>query len=212
LIGGLGEDFLHGGLGADVLKGGAGNDTYILDGANVIDEEASNDSGDRVLSSVSVDLSTLARGKIEHATLLGTAALDATGNTADNELIGNDGANILSGGDGADTLCGGAGIDTLTGGQGSDTFDFNLLSEAGDIITDFITGVGGDVLDLSDLLDSFGYGGPDPFADGFLSFVQSSGNTIVQVDSDGSGIGGITNLATLSGVTLTAADTGNYLV
>ena len=144
LDGGAGNDTLEGGGGTDTLKGGAGNDTYILDNANItIDEGANKDTGDTVLSDFTVNLATLAGGKIENATLEGTADLDLTGNAAANILIGNDGANVITGG---------AGIDKLTGGKGADTFVFatgDTGATAGhrDLIADFEVGI--DKIDLS---------------------------------------------------------------
>jgi len=62
--------------------------------------------------------------------LLGSGAINGTGNALNNVIIGNAKANVLTGG---------AGIDTETGGAGSDFFVFNApLSAANrDIITDF---------------------------------------------------------------------------
>ena len=54
----------------------------------------------------------LAAGLIEHAELICTGAINATGNDKDNELKGNVGANKLDGGLGADILSGGNGADT----------------------------------------------------------------------------------------------------
>jgi Ca2+-binding RTX toxin-like protein len=113
LLGGLGIDWLDGGTGNDKLKGGAGNDTYLLDSlGDTIDEEGNADLADLVRSTVTVNLAALAAGLIENATLLGAAAINATGNCGANILTGNDGANILDGRGGADTLAGGKGADT----------------------------------------------------------------------------------------------------
>ncbi len=113
LIGGAGNDQLDGGLGADTMFGGDGNDAYFVNVAtDVIDEGGNLDTDDEVRSTVSVNLTTLAAGLIEHATLLGTAAINATGNGATNVLIGNTGANVLDGRGGADIMAGGKGADT----------------------------------------------------------------------------------------------------
>jgi hypothetical protein len=70
---------------------------------------------------------------LEKLNLMGTEAINGTGNHLDNKLAGNEAANVLSGGGGADliygngsadTLIGGAGKDELYGGIGSDTFIF----------------------------------------------------------------------------------------
>ena len=74
--------------------------------------EAAGDANDRVLASISVDLSLPAYAEIEHATLTGTMALNATGDAGANMLIGNGAANVLDGKAGNDTLIGGAGNDS----------------------------------------------------------------------------------------------------
>jgi serralysin len=105
---------------------------------------------------------TLVSG-INNVTLLGNAALKATGSAAANVIKGNSGGNILDGGTGNDTingmggndnligrngndtlsgdaggdrLSGGAGNDLLSGGVGADRFVFGR-AEGNDRITDF---------------------------------------------------------------------------
>src|SRR3972149_2433171 len=80
--------------------------------------EAGGEADDALLINRNVDLNLAPFTEIEHVTLTGTAALNATGDGGDNALTGNSGANSLSGGAGADTLFGGAGNDTLAGGAG----------------------------------------------------------------------------------------------
>jgi Ca2+-binding RTX toxin-like protein len=58
-----------------------------------------------------------------HLTLLGTASINGTGNSRDNNLIGNSAANTLSGLAGGDVLVGLGGDDTLRGGAGDDALD-----------------------------------------------------------------------------------------
>jgi serralysin len=64
---------------------------------------------------------------IEDLTLIGSAALDGTGNMYRNRISGNDADNILNGAGGNDRLNGGGGDDTLYGSTGaaweSDGFD-----------------------------------------------------------------------------------------
>ena len=59
---------------------------------------------------------------VENLTLIGTDAINGTGNDEDNIVIGNAAANELIGGAGKDLLLGGqgAGSDTLRGGEGED--------------------------------------------------------------------------------------------
>lgn len=134
LKGDLGDDLLDGGGGDDKMSGGTGNDTYVVGSLkDIIDEEGASDTDDRVRSAVTVNLVTLAGGAIEHATLTGTAAANATGNAAANELAGNDGANILDGRSGADTM---------SGGKGGDTY---VVDEVGDLIIETISGAAGGI-------------------------------------------------------------------
>jgi Ca2+-binding RTX toxin-like protein len=202
LDGGDGNDTLNGGTGADHMTGGAGNDTYVVDNVGDTVTEGPNAGIDLVQSAINYTLGD----NVEKLTLTGTASLKATGNELDNTLIGNTGANVLDGG---------AGDDAMTGGTGRDTFHFDSLTDAGtglDKVTDFAKGTTGDILDLRDLLDGFaGYTGTNAFTGGFLNFKASGGDTVVQVDADGGG-NNYQTLVTLQHVTLTTADTHNYMV
>lgn len=133
LVGGAGDDTLDGGDGVDNLVGGAGNDVYFVTSQDeVITEEAGAAAGtDTVNSTVTYTVANSAN--IENVTLTGTAAINATGNNADNVLTGNSGVNNLTGGEGNDLLNGGAGADILNGGNGNDAY---FIDNAGDAITD----------------------------------------------------------------------------
>ncbi|MND47399.1 Bifunctional hemolysin/adenylate cyclase precursor [compost metagenome] len=109
LIGGGGNDTLNGGAGADSMSGGLGNDTYYVDAAgDVVSETSSSGGFDTVISSVTRTLGTFQ----EKLILSGAAAINAAGNSANNNLVGNDAANVLNGQGGADTMVGGLGNDT----------------------------------------------------------------------------------------------------
>ena len=114
LKGSNGNDTLDGGSGSDEMYGWAGNDTYIVDNAGDSVVENLNEGNDTVQSSISYTLGN----NLENLTLLGTAAINGTGNNLDNTLIGNSGNNILDGGTGNDSLQGGAGNDTYLFGRG----------------------------------------------------------------------------------------------
>lgn len=107
LTGGAGDDLLDGKAGADKMLGGLGNDSYVVDIATDAITENLNEGTDTVASSVTLTLGT----NVENLTLMGTAAINGTGNTLNNVLIGNSAINTLSGGIGADTMIGGAGND-----------------------------------------------------------------------------------------------------
>jgi Ca2+-binding RTX toxin-like protein len=138
-----GNDILIGGGGQDQMWGGAGNDSYYVDGQDVVMQD---DRGqDRVFASASFEIQS---DCIRTLTLTGSAATDGTGNQLANLIIGNGAANTLAGLDGADKLRGGAGGDVLyggngrdilTGGKGRDDFVFyqSLSPSSRDKITDF---------------------------------------------------------------------------
>ena len=184
-----GNDFINGGAGADKMFGGTGNDTYVVDNTGDIVNETGGNGLDTVQSSITFSLSDAvhAIGAIENLTLTGIAKINGTGNALANEIIGNSGNNILNGLGGADIL---------TGGQGSDKFVFTALAHstpsASDLITDFVTG--SDIIDFSTIDANTSKGGNQAFAFGghnanvvanSVTWVESSGNTIVQADANG---------------------------
>ncbi|MBE9218110.1 beta strand repeat-containing protein [Dolichospermum flos-aquae] len=131
LNGGAGNDTLDGGGGIDALIGGTGNDIYIVDSSTDIIVENANEGTDGIQSSVTYSIA--AKTNIENLTLTGTAAINGTGNAANNVITGNSGNNTLNGGAGNDTLDGAAGTDTLIGGLGNDTY---IVDDTNDIITE----------------------------------------------------------------------------
>jgi Ca2+-binding RTX toxin-like protein len=211
ITGNSGNNRLDGGAGADILTGSEGDDTYVVDNAadKVIETLtlAQNGGIDTVESSATYAITPLAN--IDNLTLTGAGNINGTGNALANIITGNSGNNSINGGSGDDTLFGGIGSDTLLGWKGADTFLYTNMNEAGDTITDFTKGVGGDILKLDDLLDGLGYAGSDPFAEGFLSFDQVGANTQVRVDTNGGG-DSFQTLVTLTNVALTQADVINY--
>jgi Ca2+-binding RTX toxin-like protein len=101
----------------------------------------------------------------------------------------------LAGDDGDSLLNGAAGSDSLTGNGGRDTFLYNSTSDVlsgVDTIGDFnvaAPAAGGDLLDISDLLSGFaGASLADAIAGRFVNLRDDgAGNTLVEVDFDGSG-------------------------
>jgi hypothetical protein len=85
----------------------------------------------------------------------------------------------------AATICwnGGPGRDRLTGGPDSDTFQIDLISHGLDRIRGFEDGPGGDVLDLSAVLEVVGADGVDDF----VRLSETSNSTRVEVNADGAG-------------------------
>ena len=142
LIGGDGNDSLDGGDGADRMVGGAGDDTYVISVASDVITEAAGAAGgwDTAQSLVAYNLAA----NVEKLELLGSANINANGNSGANWLEGNAGNNSLNGGAGNDTLEGGAGNDTLVGSSGNDTFILSIGDDA-DKITE-VSGGGTDTI------------------------------------------------------------------
>ena len=201
IVGNSGDNILDGGGGKDQLVGGAGNDTYIIDGKEDVVTEYLNGGIDTIFANFTIFLDTVYTN-FENATLTGNEDFrQVTGNAGanvltggggddnivgfggDDKLIGGVGYDHLNGGDGDDYIVGGEDSDHITLGAGHDTVDINAWSELFDSISGFTFGAGGDVIDLSDLLDDLGYTGSDPFADGYLRFSGS----YLDVDPDGAG-------------------------
>lgn len=122
------------------------------------------------------------------------------GGGGNDTLYGGAGDDILQGGKGSDILHGGKGHDILFGDSGADLFlygadildDIQSVQSGGpinlyDIIGDFQTGAGRDVIDISDLLQAAGFTGADPVAEGYVSVTQQGLDTIISLDTDGSG-------------------------
>jgi Ca2+-binding RTX toxin-like protein len=122
LLGSAGADTLHSGPGADHMVGGTGNDFYIVDSADDTLSETSTlaEEYDTVESSVSWTLGD----NLENLALVGTEALNGTGNSLNNLISGNAADNLLDGGAGADVLLGGAGADSY------------IVDNAGDLVVE----------------------------------------------------------------------------
>jgi Ca2+-binding RTX toxin-like protein len=207
-----GNDILDAGLGGNnggnVLRGGLGDDTYRLGSATDQLIELAGEGNDTV--EVRVVTSYVLPENFEN--LVVTIAQDTVthGNAVDNRMTGGSGRDNLAGAGGNDTLSGGAnddflsgetgndvlngglGADELSGGAGADIFVFDNAARQ-DLVHDF-SRAEGDKVNVADLLDSVGYAGSDPFADGYLRIVGNavtppSGipTTRLQFDADGAG-------------------------
>jgi Ca2+-binding RTX toxin-like protein len=138
LSGGTGSDSLNGGTGADAMSGEAGNDNYVVDNVGDTIIEASGGGVDKILSSISMNLSVGALLNVENLTLSGASSLNGTGNASSNVLVGNNADNVLAGLGGSDQISGLGGNDSLDGGTGNDTLNGGAGNDS------IITGTGTD--------------------------------------------------------------------
>jgi Ca2+-binding RTX toxin-like protein len=122
LIGESGDNTIDGGLGSDWMFGGEGNDVYYVDSTGDMVGENANAGVDTVYSSIAYTLGS----NLENLTLTGTAAINGTGNTANNIMIGNAAVNTLNGGAGSDAMIGGAGNDIYVVDAATDVVTENL--------------------------------------------------------------------------------------
>lgn len=145
----------------------------------------------------------------DHDPLIVGLDLGSSGGEA-NVIDGTAGRDVLTGTSEADILTGFENRDTLTGGGGSDDFVYTSLLDGGDILTDFE--VGSDRIVLTQLLDSVGYAGSDPIADGYVDVIERRGMAVVTFDADGAaGPGRDRSFILVRGVSATDLnDPGNF--
>ena len=215
-----------------IVNGGLGADTYFTNDHNLrivetgIDTDTVNAATSYRLGDNVENLTLLGANNFNG---FGNSANNALfGNAGDNRLVGLEGSDRLVGDLGDDRLVGGLGADSLDGGDGDDVLLGNVGNDTlrgfeGD---DRLTGAAG--LDLL-----FGSGGADTFlftarnqsgatnatsndaftfigtaaltAAGQLHYVQTGGNTFVEMEVNG--VAGADIIIRLDGpITLTAAD------
>ncbi|WP_422135859.1 VCBS domain-containing protein [Endozoicomonas sp. ALD040] len=167
-------------------------------GASIDDSEVVLKIGDVDL--VGTNSGEIIDGTVQSDTLRGEGGADT--------LLGDAGDDLIFGGASKDIITGGAGDDILSGDDDSDTFVW-LASDLGsaanpaeDVIKDFNTGSGGDVIDLSDVLVD----NSTPL-DQYLSLNFDNGDTTIEVMPDADG--DITQKIKLEGVDLSGYGGGS---
>ena len=188
LTGGAGNDTLIGGAGIDTLIGGAGNDTYVIDTTADVITELANEGTDLVQSAISYTLGA----NVENLHLTGTAAINGTGNTANNILFSGAGNNVLNGLAGIDTASYQYALSGVTvslavttaqatGGSGSDTL-LEIENLTGSAFNDKLTGnATGNVLDGGTGADTLiGGAGNDVYV------VDAAGDVVTELANEGS--------------------------
>jgi Ca2+-binding RTX toxin-like protein len=101
-------DIINGKAGVDTMMGLGGDDTYFV--AQTDDEviEGAGEGTDTIKSTVTYTLPIF----VENLVLIGTAAINGTGNGLGNRMTGNNAKNALNGRGGADIMVGLGGDDT----------------------------------------------------------------------------------------------------
>ena len=172
LTGGLGNDLLDGRGGIDEMIGGIGIDSYYVDNSADVVTELAGEGADYVYTTANYTLSA----NVENMNLLGSSAINGTGNGESNILTGNSAANVLTGHGSMDWLYGGGDNDTLDGGAGVDL----LYGEAGNDM--LIGGLEGDLLDGGIGADTMAGGaGNDTYV------VDDAGDVVIENAGDGLG-------------------------
>ncbi len=184
VIGGEGADTVYGWYGDDTVIGGGGNDSVLGDWGN--DSVFGGDGNDTVF------------GFDGNDTMFGGDGADLLSGEADNDaILGEAGNDNIYGGAGNDYLWGDAGADYMEGGAGADGFAYNLASDSTASLTDFIGDFSqsdGDVIDLS-AFGGLSFIGTNSFSGGQeVRYSQNSGNTVIEVDTDGNSAADLTVL------------------
>lgn len=202
ILGNAGNNLLNGRGGADNMFGYAGNDTFIVDNAGDLVNEAAGQGTDGVQTNV--DYALQAGQSIEFLATYGSGTTNnvrLTGNELVNSLYGNAGFNLMDGK---------AGSDVLYGGGGYDSFAFTTALGASnvDYIGDFE--LNGDKILLDDAiftgLTPGGFLGANQFvvgnaaADADDRIIYNLATGAILFDADGNGAGAAIQFATIGNV------------
>jgi hypothetical protein len=195
-------------LGSDTTV--ESNDVITLPAASVIDA-AGNVATSNIVFTVVIPLTD---PTVLSPYPVSVSDVDTSGSY--NLIVGIAGVNTIMGTSGDDIITGNASGDAITGNGGNDIFDYNVITDGDDSISDFVIGSGAeaDKLDLSDLLT---YASSDTSAN-FLTVVDSGAGNGVTIAIDANGDSSGTDLTiTLTGIgtgglALTDFETNNLIV
>ncbi|MDB9528038.1 Ig-like domain-containing protein, partial [Oscillatoria sp. CS-180] len=201
LDGGGGNDIINGGSEGDTVIGGTGDD--ILNGGSGDDDINAGEGHDIVNSGSGHDHAVggpgndLISGGNGNDTLYGEGGQDRLqGSDGFDYLDGGVENDFLDGGHDNDVLVGGDGADVMVGGQGEDIFKYTVLSEFGDLITDFEI--------VSDRIDLSQVAGLSPNA---LQIDQVGRNTVINANVNGA----LQTIATLQNVNAFTIDDAHFI-
>ena len=196
--------------GNDFLRGEAGNDTLLItrSGGGAATTVRLNGGADNDA------LTFTGNGRYSDTVTL-------EGDTGDDVITVSGGLTIgIDAGAGNDTVIYDTlgGVHRMTLGTGTDTVRLagtgGLFQASGDnLVRDFATGAGGDVVDLTAYLSGgalLNYtGGSNPFGDGHMRLVQNGTRTLLQVDRDGGG-NSYQTVLTFANTTVGSFTTANF--
>jgi Ca2+-binding RTX toxin-like protein len=168
---------------------------------NILNNLINGNSGDNRLNGF--DGNDTANGDLGNDRLLGGLGNDSlTGDDGDDTVLGNAGTDTVRGGEGDDLINGGSSKDLYVGNGGADSFVFSALAHTAnsqanaDVISDFVQG--DDLILISAIdanrsntgsNDTFSFIGTAAFtAAGQARFVQSGGNTYVELEVSGDNV------------------------
>ena len=223
LNGGVGKDLLIGGAGDDLFRtdgddtaqGGTGNDTYNIDSVNTQVIELANQGIDRIVATISIDLTSKAYANIENLVMFGFGDLTGVGTAVANVIQGNVGNNTIQGADGNDVLSGALGNDLLSGDAGDDRLD------GGEGKDSLQGGVGNDVLDGGEGVDRLegGLGNDIYVVDDPLDVIIESDKAgidevraFVNIDLGAAGVETVENITLLGGDNAAGNSLGNIII
>lgn len=186
LIGNAAANQLNGASGADRMYGGFGDDVYTVDNVgDLVVERAGQGTADKVNSSLA---NYTLGAEVENLTLIGTNAINGTGNALGNFIVGNTATN---------TLVGAGGADRLQGGGGADKFVYTAVSDSAPSGYDRILDLSADDrIDLRAIDANTMVGGDQAFTKvaaftgvaGQLTLTFSGGVTDLRADVNGDGV------------------------